>query len=92
MVKLNRIEKNGVDECIVVFMQVAYYYQPSGLLLSTCVLCIYLDIDECASFPCENGGTCSDGVNSYSCKCKLGYAGKDCETGTTTNLHLTIHF
>ena len=40
-----------------------------------------LDINECSSSPCLNGGTCTDGVNSYSCKCVAGYTGKDCETG-----------
>ena len=30
--------------------------------------CIVLtDIDECASNPCQNLGTCTDGVNQYNC-------------------------
>ncbi len=37
------------------------------------------DIDECASTPCENDATCEDGVNSYTCKCKAGFTGKNCE-------------
>ena len=37
------------------------------------------DIDDCKSSPCKNGGTCIDGVNSYSCKCPKKYAGKNCE-------------
>ena len=40
-----------------------------------------VDIDECASAPCENGATCVDGVNSYTCNCDLGYAGVKCEIG-----------
>ena len=39
------------------------------------------DIDECASSPCQNGGTCTDAVNSYTCACVDGYNGDDCETG-----------
>ena len=39
-----------------------------------------LDIDECLSKPCLNGGTCHDGVASYSCKCPRGFAGTNCET------------
>ncbi|KAI8509441.1 hypothetical protein Bbelb_132890 [Branchiostoma belcheri] len=37
------------------------------------------DIDECASSPCLNGGTCSDGDNSYTCQCLTGYYGNNCE-------------
>ena len=38
------------------------------------------DIDECASSPCQNGGTCTDSVNSYTCNCDAGYSGDNCET------------
>ena len=31
--------------------------------------------------PCENGGSCIDQVNSYSCICPGGYEGTKCETG-----------
>ena len=31
------------------------------------------DIAECQSDPCQNGGTCIDQVNSYSCACVAGY-------------------
>ena len=40
-----------------------------------------LDIDECASRPCQNGGTCNDGINQYNCDCVPGYSGGQCETG-----------
>ena len=39
-----------------------------------------LEIDRCASSPCKNGGTCVDGINSYTCLCKLGYTGDHCES------------
>ena len=39
------------------------------------------DIDECNSTLCQNGGTCTDGVNSYTCACVAGYEGDNCETG-----------
>ncbi|CAH1256478.1 NOTCH2 [Branchiostoma lanceolatum] len=38
------------------------------------------DIDECASGPCQNGGSCHDGVNSYSCSCLTGFHGDHCES------------
>ena len=43
----------------------------------------YLDLDECDSDPCENGGDCKNGDNSYSCICEPGYLGINCETGKT---------
>ena len=39
-----------------------------------------LDIDECASNPCENSGTCADAVNGYTCSCVAGFTGTNCET------------
>ena len=39
------------------------------------------DIDECASAPCQNGGTCVDQVNGYLCQCAPGYTDLQCQTG-----------
>ena len=39
-----------------------------------------VDVDECASSPCQNGGNCNDGVNGYTCVCVDGYEGDTCET------------
>ena len=39
------------------------------------------DIDECLGISCHNGGTCTDGVNEYTCECAAGYTGMNCETG-----------
>ena len=38
------------------------------------------DIDECASGPCEHGGTCFDDINQYNCSCDPGWTGVHCET------------
>ena len=58
------------------------------------MLCIspIIDINECASNPCQNGGTCTDAVNGYTCACVAGYTGSDCETGMGHSfLQLTAH-
>ena len=35
--------------------------------------------------PCQNNGQCMDDNGSYSCKCKNGYTGINCEIGKKTN-------
>ena len=50
----------------------------------TIIYVLYSDIDECASNPCQNGGTCADDVNRYDCTCEAGYTGADCETSRPT--------
>eukprot|EP00057_Strongylocentrotus_purpuratus_P031399 XP_784490.3 PREDICTED: fibropellin-1 [Strongylocentrotus purpuratus] len=38
------------------------------------------DIDDCTPDLCENGGSCTDEVNAYTCACAAGYSGNMCET------------
>ena len=40
-----------------------------------------IDIDECQSSPCVNGGKCNDLVNGYTCQCLNGTLGRHCEIG-----------
>ena len=42
---------------------------------------IFTEIDECESDPCQNGGTCNEGVNGYECDCPPFISGINCETG-----------
>ncbi|XP_033834500.1 coagulation factor IXb isoform X1 [Periophthalmus magnuspinnatus] len=39
----------------------------------------YADGDQCNPPPCQNGGVCQDGVNSYTCWCQSSFSGKNCE-------------
>lgn len=49
------------------------------------------NLDDCASYPCANGGTCQDGVNDYSCTCPPGYNGKNCSTPVSRCEHSPCH-
>lgn len=35
--------------------------------------------DDCFSSPCENGGTCVDGLQNYICQCPLSATGRNCD-------------
>ena len=38
-----------------------------------------VNIDECESSPCQNGGSCEDGVNMFTCNCdNTGFTGTTC--------------
>ena len=42
------------------------------------------DTDDCAQRPCQNGATCMDGADDYSCTCVAGYKGKNCSLGNNS--------
>ncbi|XP_063426267.1 proprotein convertase subtilisin/kexin type 6-like [Mytilus trossulus] len=43
------------------------------------------NIDQCTSTPCQNNGTCTNNVYSYSCECPDGYSGTSCQTSSTAD-------
>ena len=49
------------------------------VLICLCLINL-VDIDECESIPCQNGGNCSDGIAGYTCDCIPGHTGENCET------------
>ena len=48
---------------------------------STDLYFFFADIDYCETSTCDNGGTCIDGIDDYTCECQEGYTGSNCETG-----------
>ena len=48
---------------------------------------IFSDVNECLSTPCQNGATCEDQTNGYTCECAEGYEGPSCEQGQWTCLN-----
>ena len=66
--------------CVILEPQVTYNntYRFVGVLE---IVLPISDIDECVSSPCQNGGTCIDDVNSYTCLCAPGYSGVNCNGG-----------
>ena len=34
-----------------------------------------VNIDDCTDHTCQNGATCIDGIQSYSCQCMPGFTG-----------------
>ena len=38
------------------------------------------DVNECASMPCQNNGTCIDDINGFTCNCTSAFTGAVCET------------
>ena len=38
------------------------------------------DINNCEPNPCQNDGTCTDGVDTYTCSCVTGFEGSECQT------------
>ena len=42
---------------------------------------MFSDVNECESIECQNGGTCQDGIGSFTCECVRGYEGETCQIG-----------
>lgn len=49
------------------------------------------DIDECATQPCQNNGSCLDIVNGYRCFCTNGFTGKNCANDTCKYEYIQIN-
>lgn len=47
---------------------------------SKIIVYIVGSVDACDHFPCKNHGTCVNSGDSYTCICKDGFEGHQCET------------
>ena len=61
-----------------------YLWQSLDILFTVASFCT--ETDECQSNPCQNGGTCVDGVYSFTCVCPTFHAGQRCEGIEAYNL------
>lgn len=55
---------------------------------STLIIIFISDIDECASAPCQNGGTCVDLINGFRCSCPPTWKGELCQLGNYEHIHI----
>ena len=45
------------------------------------IIFLFADLNECSPNPCQNDGTCTDGIASFTCACAAGYTGRNCTIG-----------
>ena len=88
-------DKNGInfnDPLLLLFITYYAMHGKIGILLTEQIRLVFylpfiftflhlLDIDECSSSPCLNGGLCHDEVNRYRCDCSAAWTGTRCEIG-----------
>ncbi|CAH1788901.1 unnamed protein product [Owenia fusiformis] len=48
------------------------------------------DGDGCRDNPCRNGGSCTDSLSGYTCRCVNGYGGSSCATRCDSNLDIAF--
>jgi uncharacterized protein YegL len=46
--------------------------------------------NECTSNPCQNGASCTDLINGYTCDCVGSFTGKNCDVAGTGRLDINI--
>lgn len=73
----NKLREAFCWDCFVKLKDISESHSEVLLLLSGCSA----KLTFCKSNPCQNGGTCRVGWETFQCDCPLGYGGKDCSSG-----------
>ena len=47
-----------------------------------------VNVNDCSTNPCQNGGTCTDGVNGFVCQCPSGWTGDTCSDTSVGKINL----
>jgi hypothetical protein len=55
------------------------------------VVFINVDVDNCASSPCQNGGICNNLLNNYTCTCNGTWTGYHCSEATLSCNDITCY-
>lgn len=63
--------------CVIVLGNIVFMYD----MIFLCSVDLIVDMDECASSPCAQGGTCIDLSNGFECVCPPQWVGKTCKIG-----------
>lgn len=65
--------------CLDILHPLHFFGQPLSVYFAECDSSgICPDISNCPV--CQNGGSCQDALDGYSCQCIMGYTGRHCET------------
>lgn len=48
------------------------------------------DFDDCDGNPCQNGGSCLDGIGTFSCTCAEDYTDETCSTSRLIDLLFSL--
>ena len=66
--------QSGHGTCVDIFFSPLCLYKADWMGPNCTV-----QVDECSSNPCLNGGQCQDVEGDYRCLCALGFTGKKCQ-------------
>ena len=78
----SNVKVGSIDEGFIL-TQYRFLLNVRAFMLQILVMYIHMslaDLSECASSPCQNGGTCIDQVNAFTCTCSIQYQGSLCQT------------